>query len=336
MPITDRKSLHHHLQTAMELEHATIPAYLAALYSIRENRNTEAARIIQSVVMEEMLHMTLVGNVLNAVGGEPVVDHPRFVPSYPTYLPHSADTFLVELLPFSPKAIETFLNIERPAPAHAPPEPDRYHTIGQFYEAIEIALADLAGSMGEKVLFNGDPARQVHPEHWYYGAGGEVVIVTDLASARLALEEVKEQGEGIDHTIFDGDRQFGQVDELAHYFRFNELRVGRRYRATDTPTSGPTGAEVTVDWSGVYPMGPNPKAADFADRPDVYAMMVGANQTYTRLLRLLHRAFAGEPTLLLQAVPIMYELKYAVQALMKVPSGKSDGTTVGFGFEYWR
>ena len=63
------------LQHALMLEHATIPAYLCALYSIEDGTNVEAAEIIRSVVMEEMLHMVLVANVLNAVGGEPSVDH---------------------------------------------------------------------------------------------------------------------------------------------------------------------------------------------------------------------------------------------------------------------
>lgn len=334
MPITDRATLTSHLQTAIELEHATIPAYLTALYSIREGSNVAAAQVIQSVVMEEMLHMTLVANVMNAVSGRPGIDVPRFVPEYPTFLPHSDDAFQVALLPFSPAAVDTFLRIERPAPAGAPPEADRYETIGQFYEAIERALVDLSASMGEKHLFNGNRSLQVRPEHWYYGGGGAVIVVTDLASARRALDEVKEQGEGVDHTIFDGDSQFGEPDELAHYFRFNEIRAGRRYRATDTPRSGPTGPELLVDWSAVWPAGPNPKARDYAGQPEIHALMVKANRTYTRLLRVLHQAFNGDPDLLLEAVPVMYELKYQVQALMKVPSGRADGTTVGFGFEY--
>lgn len=333
MPITNRSSLQGHLQTAMELEHATIPAYLSALYSIPDGSNVEAAQVIQSVVMEEMLHLTLAANVLNAVGGRPAVDGPKFVPEYPTFLPHSDDGFEISLRPFSPEAIDTFLRIERPAPAGAPPQADYYSTIGQFYDAIEQALVELSGSMGEQHLFIGDPARQVRTEHWYYGAGGGVIQVTDLASARRALEEVKEQGEGIDHTIFDGDRQFGQTDELAHYFRFNEIRTGRRYRPTDTPKSGPTGPEMPVNWSSTFPMRPNPKARDYVGQPEIHAKLMECNRSYTRLLRILHRAFNGEPDLLLTAVPAMYEVKYQVQALMKIPSGH-DGTTVGFGFEY--
>ena len=59
------------LQQAVELEHATIPLYLYALYSLVPGKNDAIAAIIQSVVVEEMLHMTLACNVLNAIGGAP-------------------------------------------------------------------------------------------------------------------------------------------------------------------------------------------------------------------------------------------------------------------------
>src|SRR6476646_7817954 len=83
------ESLRAHLQIAIQLEHATIPAYLCGLYTIRDGTNTEAARVIRSVVMEEMLHIALAANVLNAIGGTPVLNRPEFVPRYPTRLPHS-------------------------------------------------------------------------------------------------------------------------------------------------------------------------------------------------------------------------------------------------------
>jgi Ferritin-like len=48
------------LERALELEHSTIPPYLYALYSLDENKNGAIADIIQAIVIEEMLHMTLV------------------------------------------------------------------------------------------------------------------------------------------------------------------------------------------------------------------------------------------------------------------------------------
>lgn len=79
------------VQTAIEIEHSTIPP-LTALYSISSVRNAFACQTIQSVVMEEMLHMTLAANILNAVGGHPAIDNEKFIPEYPTYLPHSDET----------------------------------------------------------------------------------------------------------------------------------------------------------------------------------------------------------------------------------------------------
>ena len=334
MPISTITGLRRHLQTALELEHSTIPPYLCALYSIPDGVNVGASTLIHSVVMEEMLHMLLVANLLNAIGGEPRVDSPKFVPSYPTFLPHSDETFQVSLLPFSTAAIDTFLKIERPARAHAKPEGDHYHTIGQFYQAILDGFERVAaGNGGAKKLFTGKRSRQVTAKA-FYGGGGEPIEVVDLDTARAAIMEISEQGEGFDHTIFDGDNQFGQVDELAHYFRFFEIRAGRRFRPTDVPGEPPTGPELLVDWSGRYLMAPNPKASEYADRPEIHRLMTEFNRSYTALLKLLHRAFNGTPSIIVEAVPMMYDLKYRAQALMAIPSGRKDGTTVGPSFEF--
>ena len=40
--ITTREQLHQYLYAAMQLEHATIPPYLTALYSIRPGTNADA------------------------------------------------------------------------------------------------------------------------------------------------------------------------------------------------------------------------------------------------------------------------------------------------------
>ena len=53
-----------------------------------------------------------------------------------------------------------------------------------------------------------------------------------------------EQGEGAAHVeVWDGDHDdiHPDRDQVAHYYRFQELKPGRRYRRGDTPQSGPTG-----------------------------------------------------------------------------------------------
>lgn len=115
--IENRDDLLSYLNAAMALEHATIPPYLTAYYSIHSGTNSDAAHIIRVIAVEEMLHLTLVANVLNAIGGEPDLTRPGFVPSYPAYLPDGENDFTVDLRPFSPEAVETFCKIERPGQA---------------------------------------------------------------------------------------------------------------------------------------------------------------------------------------------------------------------------
>ncbi|MEN8213601.1 MAG: ferritin-like protein, partial [Pseudomonadota bacterium] len=206
MAIRDLSSLHQHLQWAMELEHATIPPYLYALYSIKEGCNQEASEILRSIVMEEMLHMTLAANLLNAVGGSPRLDTPDFIPEYPCYLPHSNEAFLVPLAGFSRESIHTLMRIERPEAAEAPAEDDRYETIGQFYKAIEEGIQNLSAEMGAAKLFCGDPGLQIESDETQYAGSGRIIPVSDLESALAALDEIMHQGEGLNHgAIWDGD-----------------------------------------------------------------------------------------------------------------------------------
>ena len=77
------------LQKAIQLEHATVPPYLAAAYSLKPGKNNAIRNIIVQVAEEEMRHMSIVANILNAIGGEPRMSDPNFIPKYPGPLPMS-------------------------------------------------------------------------------------------------------------------------------------------------------------------------------------------------------------------------------------------------------
>ena len=188
MTVTSRirtvEELHGYLHAAMQLEHATIPPYLTALYSMRPNTNMDASHVIRVVVVEEMLHLSLAANILNAVGGTPDLTTTDFVPVYPAYLPDGEDDFQVDLQPFSEAAINAFLKIERPAAAPdegaeliatdrppasclaTPPHDStlRFFSIGQFYEEIRRGLEYLEGELAKegRTLFVGDPSQAGH------------------------------------------------------------------------------------------------------------------------------------------------------------------------------
>jgi heme-degrading monooxygenase HmoA len=329
------EDLRWHLQWAIELEHATIPPYLCALYSLDPSRNAEAVQVVGSVLAEEMLHLALAANLLNAVGGEPRLDTPELLPPYPHPLPHGDRSLQIQLLPFGQEALELFLRIEKPASVGTPPEADGYETIGQFYAAIEAGIRRLCDELGEDAVFSGDPARQVGEFH-LRGGGGAVIPVHDLKSALAALTEITEQGEGAARTdVWDGDRDVfhPERDEVAHFYRFQELKHGRRYQTGDTPQSGPTGEPIAVDFDAVMPMRPNPRTTGHPEGSDIRVAQERFNTTYCLLLKQLEEAFNGDPARLGATVGTMYQVKTQAQALMMMPL--EDGTaTAGPTFQY--
>jgi hypothetical protein len=362
------EELHEYLYKGLQLEHATLPPYLTALYSLHPGKNADAWHVIRVVAVEEMLHLTLVANVLNAVGGTPDLTRPAFVPDYPSYLPCGPDYFKVHLRPFSPKALETFLNIEKPAQAPteedrivpvdwaalgltsdgaAPPaaklaelaesgtvlglvpgEPtQRFASIGEFYEEIIRGinhLEDQARTAG-RTIFTGNPARQVTPEYFYSG-GGDVIVVTGRDTAVAALTLVAEQGEGLYGGIYDSQ------DEIAHYYRFQQLELGRYYQKGDDP-GDPSGPVLHVDWDAVYPVKPDIKLADLTDDPQILAAATEFNQVYATFLTNVNLAYNGQPDLLLKAVWEMFRIRDSMNRLIRNPLTGHPGANAGPTFE---
>jgi hypothetical protein len=304
------------------------------LYSLDPDRNPEATEVMVSVLVEEMLHMTLVANLMNAVGGRPRLDTPEMLAPYPRCLPHGDCSFEVPLIPFGREALEVFLKVEKPAPPCAAPESDDYETIGQYYHAIVRGFRELCAQIGESDVFCGDPARQVTDA--FYSGGGRIITVENLATALAALEEIVEQGEGADHLhVWDGDRDVfhPEREQVAHYYRIQQLKLGRRYRCGDTSRSGPTGEPILVDWDGVRPMRSNPRTTDHAPDGPIRRAQEEFNRAYCTLLHMLERAFDGSPQILETAIGAMYGLKAQAQTLMRLPT--EDGlATAGPTFEY--
>ncbi|MFD0275356.1 ferritin-like protein [Kitasatospora sp. NPDC127111] len=311
-----------YLQAAMEVEHLTIPVYMTGMYSIRPGTNRTAYYAIRAVLLEEMLHMTLAANLLNAVGGAPKVGT-GFVASYPARLPFSGETVPgIGLQHFSPEALRTFLRIEQPK-AITPAEPGSgWTSIGQFYDTIRAGLEYLIETLGHDAVFaGGKPGHQVGPED-FYNSGGEVFPVDGRNSALEALETITEQGEGVHDTIWNSNDRFGEQPELAHYFRFNEILTGRGYGPDDRPQDQPSGPLIDVTWEDAYPIHGDSKVADyqrFAATSAVYEQAVAFNSRYAVLLRYLDSAFNGRPRHMALAVPTMLELRDRAEQLYRNP-----------------
>ncbi len=343
----ERRRLHAKLQKALELELSTIPPYLTANFSLHPGKNTEAAAIIRSVFMEEMLHMTLAANLLAAVDGRAKLgrDH---IPVYPLRLEFDGAPFHdrevdIHLARFSSETLLTFLQIE--LPANFPPAPGALKTpeiavpgftIGEFYAGIKDDLAHLCREHGEKAVFCGDRKRQVS-EEYYWSGGGRPIKVVDLASANKAIDVICDQGEGADGTILDDDRHFfGQPEEVAHYFRFNEIYVGRRYRPTDHIHDAPSGAPLPVDYNAVYPLKPDCKAADFCGDAQLTALNDKFNFIYSLMLAQLEEGFGGNPAVFYTAIMNgMHGLPAIARTMVQLPiPGDAAGRHAAPSFEW--
>ena len=235
----------------------------------------------------------------------------------------------LRLRSFGDEALKLFCSIERPPAHHAPPEPDRFDTLGQFYEAVIDGFERLDREFGTGLFKNGANVDcQVQPNVAYYGGGGHVILVEDLTSALEALDEIVTQGEGIDSTILDGDhRLFGEHKELAHFYRFDELRQGTRYRMDDDP-GVPTGPPILIDAGGIREIDPDLHLRlPAGSPPDLARLLAVFDHTYQALLSELEAGLNGEQQRLLDAVPLMYQLEYQGRALTKIPL--ADGLHAG-------
>ena len=345
----ERQSLIDSLQTAVLLELSTIPPYLMALLSIKPQANRVAANIIRGVMMEEMLHMILAGNLIASLDG--IVElGAEALPSYPLSLEFEGKKFRdrefdVHLLRFSPRAIDTFMRIELPTELAVGTKKTTGTaeieipgiTIGEFYESVEAKLVELCEAYSEAEVFSGDPARQVDI-NYYWSGGGQAVTITDLATAKKAINVIVAQGEGCGRTVLDGDRHyFDQRAEVAHYFSFKEIKCARRYQPGDNPCGEPTGEEFDVDYAAVYPIKEDPKSSDYANDPHMSRLNDSFNIEYSEMIQQIAQSFNGTPEVLYIAIVNgMNNLTRIAEAMVSTPIAGNEKREHGAPSFEWR
>lgn len=321
-----KEDLYEYLQNAIELEHATIPPYLTAMFSLKPGTNEEIRRLIRSIVIEEMLHLTVSANILVAIGGSPQIDTPEFIPKYPGPLPMGigGPDFIVGIEPFSKQLVhDVFMTIEEPE--HPIPVQktlaavqEEYGTIGEFYQAIQKKIVEL----GNGIFVPGSEARQV--QRWFEDEN--LFPIRNVADAVKAIEVVVTEGEG---TSTD---PFQSPGDPAHYYKFGEIYHGRRIVKTETGYAY-AGAPIPFDESGVYPMKPNAKISDYEPGTQARIRVEQYAYSYSSLLNALHKAFNGRPDNIQVAMGLMYELRIEAVSLMSTKLGDS-GLTAGPSYEY--
>lgn len=219
--IVTREELIYALCQAAELEHGLMCVYLFAAFSMKQYlsegidevqrdqiRNWEG--VLLRVAKQEMEHLGFVCNMLNAIGAPQHFQRPN-LPQRPAYYGTEALT----LEPFNLRTMARFMEYEKPASssdATAVVDGDQlvpttinffnHHTVQELYNAILQGFENLSAKLG-KNLFIGPPEAQLEDSEIVVGYGNRefgitLFDVTDLASAKRAIYEIIEQGEGID------------------------------------------------------------------------------------------------------------------------------------------
>ena len=353
--VEHREHLWSLLIEAAQIEHMIMCQYLYACWSLKtepdEGLTAEQADAvarwqdtITGIAIEEMLHLALVMNVMTAIGAAPSLSRPNF-PRHSEFLPPGVE---FALLPFGADSLTHFLYLERPegmervdaaefVPATPPPEPvagpevmprvQGFLTVGHLYRGIEQGISDLASRLGEPVLFVGEPRAQATPERFRYP---QLIVVTDLASARAAIDEIIEQGEGA-----RGDWR------PAHYGRF--LGIWNEYQKLreQDPSFEPARPVIPAFTQQPYDIEePQPQPAEPLTR-EVAELF---NLAYEVLLQVLTRFFTHTDetdeqldTLVQTALGIMADvLKPLGTALTRLPMGPGNpGRTGGAAFQMY-
>ena len=324
---TEIKKLHGLIQDAIEVEHATIPPYFTAWLSMKEGYNEEPREIVKSVLIEEMLHLTLAANLLNAVGGHPNLTKPSIIPDYPHKLPYIKAAFEINIEKFSKSALKTFMQIEQPEGMRKKLDCKSFHTIGEFYHCLEKKIDKLCEDFGEERVFSGDESLQIRPGD-YYGSGS-VVIVKNRTTAQEAIRTIVDQGEGAHEGIFDQDHVIigpGDGKELAHFYRFKEIDLEKHYTENDTPKKGPHGDHLNVDYKNVYPLQMNTCRKGFKEGTEQRKALDEFAVGYTDLLKALESAFNGHRSRLTEGIARMFALRRQALAIINTPLDNGKGT----------
>lgn len=325
------------LNSAVILEFATIPIYLQAMWSIKDN-NCDVAKSIRNIFQEEMLHMAMVCNMIVGIGGEPRIYDPKNGLKFPSGLPGGVHPELYLYLEgLNDCSLRNFIEIELPnkiaeiydydtkepvtlgglCDKDGNVNPDHKHsyehntTIGELYDRVNELFQELQPTM--------DVERQLAgPLAWW--------VMSDAKSVSKAIEMIKEQGEGSQDVspVVEGDN-------LAHFYRFWEVY----YQKKLVEENGKYYFKDPLPRPETYKIARVPEGGYTEENvsPEVWYLIHEFDKTYTELVQLLQDAWAingrGQAALV-NAIEVMFKLEKYALPLMKIPI-PNDKTGAAYG-----
>jgi CDGSH-type Zn-finger protein/uncharacterized Fe-S cluster protein YjdI len=301
--IESRVQLINTLAEAAELEHSLLCCYLYALFSMKNSINedisedelesvTKWKKVIRGIALEEMTHLTLVSNLMSAIGGSPYFMRPN-LPSPAG--PYPAD-LVIKLAPFDLETIKHFVYLERPADIEvndgsdfyqakyfreAPsgrlmPYGGDYDTVGDLYRNIRQSIERLSGKLGEENLFCGAASLQIGPVDSPLPG---LIVINNLQTSQTALDTIVSQGEGAQLT-----------DHNSHFCRFKLIEEEYEALLKGNPDFKPARPAAR---NPVMRRPPTPEGKVWCNAPLTAIHMDLANAVYMSSVRLLVQVYAN-------------------------------------------
>ena len=314
------------VQTAIDIELSTLPPYLYAKMTILPGCNSPAMQRLNGIVGQEMIHMCLVCNIMNAINGTVSINPPTYPGSLPADI---GGQLVVHLLPFSPEAMTQGMAIEEPSDPINPPSfkataVDAGITIGEYYELLDQALAALPASAW--IPDN----RQIDDAQFF---PGQIFAVNNYADAHKAITQIVSEGEGTPVSPSNPGSPLTFENELAHYYRFWEMQRNEVLAKAANPVGYAWMGSLGLDWNAVYPAIADPELHDFSnDSAAAQQAQVECNLAYRALVDGLISAFRGETGGLGIAVRAMFDLRMAAIKALSTPL--ANGQVSGPAFTY--
>lgn len=301
------------LQQAINLEFGTLPPYLYALLSLHPDTNAQARSRLLAITHQEMIHLCLGANILNALGGRPRLQPPSYPGPLPGDIGSDGKVLTVHLFPFGEAAMKQGMAIEMPVDPlefkqlmlAAGDDASQVVTIGEFYEHLDRYLGGLP-PQSWSANRNQITGKQFFP--------GQLFAVNGYDDAHKAIQVIVSEGEGAADSPLDFSR------ELAHYYRFEELYRNQVLTSSDAKEGFSWGAPLGVDWREVYPAIADPQTHDFSGEPEAAQQAQReCTRAYSGMVDALNAAFDGNSAQLGIAVRYMFDLRMAAITALSTP-----------------
>jgi hypothetical protein len=195
---------------------------------------------------------------------------------------------------------------------------DERITIGEFYARLDALLSELPESAWHK------NRRQIDDKQFFQG---QIFNVNNYADANRAINDIVSEGEGAADTPLDFE------NELAHFYRFEEIFKNQVLTKANNPKGYEWGAPLGVDWSAVYPAISDPESFDFSGESDeVKASQLACNIAFSQMVDDLTDAFNTNTGKLGNGVRAMFDIRMAALKAFNTPL--SNGKVAGPAFKY--